>query len=151
MLYYKLNDGSFFTRWQIEFDSELTPKQMKAVIDLVKKYNSANPKWKAWTNKSLTEETIYNWNDSFRGVNVLTNNNRNFIFEFHCNSDDTRWWREWLVLKFFPDLKAKIGPFKEPRILQLDELEPKRKLGTAKIKISGYFDESLEDFKEYMQ
>ena len=54
-------------------------------------------------------------------------------------------------MKFFPDLKAKIGTFKEPRILQLDELEPKRKLGTANIKISGYFDESLEDFKEYMQ
>jgi len=56
VLYYKLNDGSFLTRWKVEFDSELTSKQMKAVIDLVKKYNSANPKWKAWTNKSLTKK-----------------------------------------------------------------------------------------------
>jgi hypothetical protein len=55
MLYYKLNDGSFLTRWKVEFDSELTSKQMKAVIDLVKKYNLANPKWKAWTNKSLKD------------------------------------------------------------------------------------------------
>ena len=35
----------------------------------------------------------------------------------------------------------------------IDELKPKRKLGTAKgkIKISDDFDEPLEDFKEYMQ
>ena len=123
MLYYKLNDGSFLTRWKVEFDSELTPKQMKAVIDFVKKYNSANPKWKAWTSKSLTEETIHNWNDSFRAVNVFTNNNRSFIFEFHCNPDETRWWREWLVLKFFPDLEAKVGAFKEPRILQISTIK----------------------------
>ena len=58
MLYYKFNDGSFLTKWQVDFDSELISKQMKAVIALVKKYNSANPKWKAWTRKSLTEETI---------------------------------------------------------------------------------------------
>ena len=121
MLYYKLNDGSFLTRWQVEFDSELTPKQMKAVIDLVKKYNSANPKWKAWTRKSLTEETIHNWNDSFKGV--FTNDNRSLIFEFHCNPDETKWWREWLVLKFFPDLKAKIGAFKVPRILQMSTIK----------------------------
>jgi hypothetical protein len=92
---------------------------MKAVIDLVKKYNSANPKWKAWTNKNLTEEKIYNWNDSFRGVNVFTNNNQSIIFEFYCSPDDSRWWREWLVLKFFPDLEAKVGAFKGPQILQL--------------------------------
>jgi prevent-host-death family protein len=35
----------------------------------------------------------------------------------------------------------------------IDELKPKRKLGTAKgkIKISDDFDEPLEDFKEYMR
>ena len=118
MLYYKLNDGSFLTRWKVEFDSELTPKQMKTVVDFVRKYNSANPRWKAWTSKSLAEETIHNWNDSFRSVNVFTNSNRGLIFEFHCNPDETRWWREWLFLKFFPDLEAKVGIFKEPRILQ---------------------------------
>jgi len=119
MLYDKQNDGSFLTQWKVEFDSELTPEQVKVVIHFVKKYHSASPKWKAWTSKSLTEETIHNWKDHFRSVNVFTHNNRSFIFEFHCNPDETRWWREWLVLKFFPDLEAKVGTFKGPQILPL--------------------------------
>jgi len=54
---------------------------------------------------------------------VFTNDNRSLIFEFHCNPDETKWWREWLVLKFFPDLKAKIGAFKVPRILQMSTIK----------------------------
>ena len=107
------------TRWKVEFDSELTSEQVKAVIKFIKKYNSADPKWKAWTKKSLTEETIHHWNDSFKSVNVLTHDNRSFIFEFYCNPDKTRWWREWLVLKFFPDLKSRLGAFKGPQILPI--------------------------------
>ncbi len=122
MLYYKLDDESFLTRWKVEFDSEITPKQVKAVIDFIKKYNSANPKWKAWTSKGLTKGTIHNWNDSFRSVNVFVHSNQSLIFEFYCNPDETRWWREWLVLKFFPDLEAKIGAFKEPQILQISTI-----------------------------
>ena len=121
MLYDKQDDGSFVTRWEVAFDSELTSEQVKAVINLVRKYNSASPKWKAWTSRSLAEETTRRWNDSFRAVHVLTNDNRGFIFEFHCNPDETRWWREWLVLKFFPDVEAKVGTFKEPRILPISE------------------------------
>ena len=39
------------------------------------------------------------------------------------------------------------------KIILVDNLKPKRQLGTAKgmIKISDDFDEPLEDFKEYMQ
>ena len=122
MLYYKLNDGSFLTQWKVEFDSELTPKRMKAVIDFIKKYNSANPKWKAWASQGLTKETIHQWNDSFRSVNVFVHNNRSLIFEFHCNPDETRWWREWLVLRFFPALEAKIGTFKELQILPISTI-----------------------------
>jgi antitoxin (DNA-binding transcriptional repressor) of toxin-antitoxin stability system len=38
------------------------------------------------------------------------------------------------------------------KLVLLDELKPKRKLGSAKgkIKISEDFDEPLEDFKDYM-
>ena len=122
MLYYKLDDESFLTRWKVEFDSELTPKQVKAVIDFIKKYNSANLKWKAWASKGLTKETIHKWNDSFRSVNVFVHSNQSLIFEFYCNPDETRWWREWLVLKFFPDLEAKIGAFKEPQILPISTI-----------------------------
>jgi len=39
------------------------------------------------------------------------------------------------------------------KIVLVDNLKPKRQLGTAKgkIKISDDFDEPLEDFKEYMK
>ena len=39
------------------------------------------------------------------------------------------------------------------KLVLVDNLKPKRQLGTAKgmIKISDDFDEPLEDFKEYMQ
>ena len=39
------------------------------------------------------------------------------------------------------------------KMILVDNLKPKRQLGTAKgmIKISDDFDEPLEDFKEYMQ
>ena len=39
------------------------------------------------------------------------------------------------------------------KMVLLDNLKPKRQLGTAKgmIKISDDFDESLEDFKEYIR
>ena len=39
------------------------------------------------------------------------------------------------------------------KLVLIEELKPKRRLGTAKgkIKISDDFDEPLEDFEEYMQ
>ena len=60
-----------------------------------------------------------------------------------------------LIQKVVDGEKVIIAKGNKPvvKLVLVDNLKPKRKLGTAKgkIKISDDFDEPLEDFKEYMQ